>query len=167
MIQLGRDLLVVNRFPPYPRFEAWEPVIHDALATYRKLADPKGISRVGLRYINRIVIPEAKIRMEDYFTIYPQLPPAFGERHGSFLVRVEVPAESGQHSVKITFGSAPPPGPDAMAFLLDLYDIRDGSCDFEKFEGVVKAAHQHVVDSFEGGITEKLREIFRPRDRSA
>jgi hypothetical protein len=54
-----------------------------------------------------------------------------------------------------------------MAFLLDLYDIRDGSCDFEKFEGVVKAAHQHVVDSFEGGITEKLREIFRPRDRSA
>src|SRR3990172_4896115 len=76
LIQLGRDLLVVNQLRPYPSFEDWEPVIYAALEVYRDLAQPKGVARLGMRYINRVVIPEPVILMEDYFTVYPHLPTA-------------------------------------------------------------------------------------------
>ncbi|MGH8605379.1 MAG: TIGR04255 family protein, partial [Gammaproteobacteria bacterium] len=82
MIQLARDLLVVNQLRPYPHFDDWEPAIYSALEVYRELAMPKAVARLGVRYINRVVIPEPRIRMEEYFTLYPQLPQAMGDAHG-------------------------------------------------------------------------------------
>lgn len=163
MIQVAEKLLVVNQLRPYPHFEGWQPVVHRALQIYRELAQPKSVARLGLRYINQIVIPGAKVRMEDYFVIYPNLPPKLGDTHHSFLVRVEVPQERG-HKVLVTFGSAPiqQPGKDEQVFMLDLYDILQAELVLEEIDvdETVRVAHDNIVLAFESSITSRLRDLF-------
>lgn len=168
LIQLGRDLLVVNQLRPYPRFEDWEPLFYSALEVYRDLARPEGIGRLGMRYINRVVIPQPAIRLADYFTIYPSLPASIGDKHGPFLVRVEVPAQKGAHTLLVTFGTAPTERPGEAAHLLDLYDSveRFEPLDFARVRDEVRNAHDNIEAAFEGSITDRLRALFEPEDGS-
>lgn len=162
LIQIGQDVLVINQLRPYPHFEEWEPLIYSSLETYRRLANPKGIARLGLRYINRVVIPHTKFLMEDYFTVYPQLPKAMGDTHGRFMIRVDLPSQKGGHGVLITFGSAPAEKAGGIAHLLDLYDIfkPEQSLAFDAVNAQVKIAHENIETAFEGSITDKLRALF-------
>lgn len=170
MIQLAQDLLVVNQLAPYPHFEEWEPDVYQTLRIYRELAQPRNVVRLGLRYINRVLIPEKQIRMEDYFTIYPNLPQRLGDIHGSFLVRVEVPQSAQGHTVVITFGTAPPPPPQdaAQAFMLDLYDIlvTNAPVDEDVIKREVRCAHDNIVVAYEDSITDKLRALLEPEEQA-
>ena len=124
MIQVAENLLVVNQLLPYRHFEDWEQVVYKAFTIYNEIAPPQRITRIGLRYINRIEIPGEKIAMEDFFTIYPKLPQSLGNIHGPFLVRVEVPQAEQGHTVFITFGTPDLSRPfkGKQTFMLDLYD---------------------------------------------
>jgi len=169
MFQLAQDLLVVNQLAPYPHFEEWEPDVYRALHIYGELAQPRNVARLGLRYINRVLIPEKQVRMEDYFTIYPNLPQRLGDIHGSFLVRVEVPQLAKDHTVIITFGTALPPPPLrdlTQAFMLDLYDIlvTNAPVDEDAIKREVRCAHDNIVVAFEDSITNKLRALFEPEE---
>ncbi len=165
MIQIARDLLVINQLPPYLHFADWEPEIYRCLEIYNELAAPSKIVRIGLRYINRVVIPGEHVRMEDYFTIYPNLPEGLGDIHGSFLVRVEIPRQDQGHTVLITFGTAPPPSDGAVhAFILDLYDLVLGTKlpDVKILKAEIALAHDNIIVAFEDSITDSLRKLFEP-----
>lgn len=166
MVQIAQNLLVVNQLQPYPHFEEWEPEVYRALSIYRELAQPKNAARLGLRYINRVVIPGARVQMEDYFTIYPNLPPGLSDTHGSSLVRVEVPQIEHGHAVLITFGTAASETrkQDEQVFMLDLYDILqlEGSLEDIDFKEEVQRAHNNLVVAFENSITDRLRGLFEP-----
>ena len=170
MIQVAENLVVVNQLLPYRHFEDWEPIIYEALNVYNEVALPKNVVRIGLRYINRIEIPGTIISMEDYFTIYPSLPRTLGNRHGTFLVRVEVPQAELGHTVLITFGTfgSPQPARGKQAFMLDLYDrvsrtLEPNEAELKK---EVRVAHDNVVMAFEGSITDQLRGLLGVEERT-
>lgn len=158
MIQVARDLIVVNQLRPYPAFEEWRPLILEALGIYQELARPAQVERIGLRYINRVVIPESEFPMDRYFGIYPQLPEALGSTYGSFMLRIEVPIPSPGHSLLATFGTAPADKGGA-AFVLDLYDTI-AEPDFNAVGRRVDEAHSHIERAFEAMITDATRRLF-------
>lgn len=164
VIQLAENLLVVSQLAPCPRFEQWEADVYRALSIYKELAHPKSVSRLGLRYINRVVIPRTHVRMEEYFTIYPNLPQRLGGAHGNFLIRVEIPQSDRGHVVIITFGNAPSPNPpeSGQAFMLDLYDslVTSDAAEESVIRKEIRRAHENIVLAFEDSITDKLRELL-------
>jgi uncharacterized protein (TIGR04255 family) len=167
MVQLGPDLLVFNQVRsdpqvPYPRFEQWRPIVLEMLALYREVAQPTGVDRLGVRYINRLVIPHPSMRMEDYFTVYPQVPDTLGARHGPFLMNLELAAPREEHQLLFTLGSTPVEQPGSMAYLLDLYDILPlGPSDpFESIPKRLDEAHDNIVTTFEHTITDTTRALF-------
>lgn len=162
MVQVGRDLLVVNQLRPYPRFEKWRPVALEMTSYYRELAKPTAISKLGIRYINRIEIPGTSLSMEEYFQLYPKIPPELGGTHGSFMMRVEIPAPYPEHQLFVTFGSAPSETKGSLGFLLDFYDVfavnqTDG---FEEVEKALDQGHENIVRSFENTIADASRSLF-------
>lgn len=163
IIQLARDLLVINQLRPYPQFEAWLPVIEKKLDLYMRLVKPKGIVKTGVRYINRIVIPKREVRMEDYFNLYPQLPEGLSKRHGPFMMRLELPPKYASHQLVITFATAPADTPDSIAFALDLYDIFGKPIEnrVDQLIQIVKEGHENIELAFENSIKEDLRIIFQ------
>ena len=164
MIQVAENLLVVNKLRPYSHFAEWESVVYRALAEYKELALSQRVARVGLRYINQIEIPGTRIAMEDYFTIYPQLPKSLGNTHGPFLIRVEIPQAEQGHVVLVTFGtdSFSEPKKEKQVFMLDLYDIvtLDVPPDEIELKKQIQQAHDNVVMAFEDSITDRLRTLL-------
>jgi uncharacterized protein (TIGR04255 family) len=162
LVQVGADTLVVNQLPQYPHFEAWRDVLLEMLPIYREVAAPTTIVRLGMRYINRIEIAQAYVQMEDFFRVYPEMPPEIGLAHGDFLVRLQIPARVPGHTILLTFGKAPTNEPSSHAFVLDLYDVipLDGPGSFDMIEQRLNEAHENIEWVFEHAITDATRAIF-------
>lgn len=60
VIGIYRDDLAVSVLRPYPGWEVFRPAIKNALDVYAEIAKPKGVRRIGLRYINQVQV-EGKI----------------------------------------------------------------------------------------------------------
>lgn len=142
LLQLGRDVLVVNQLLPYPRYEEWREEVHRAVEFYRKLARPTGINQLGVRYINRVNIPPTAIvnvpapviLLEDFFHVYPQMPAELGA-HGPFMLQLMLSMQS-RHQLTLTLGTGPTIPPNALSVLLDLYNVvqLDGQDVFDEFQ---------------------------------
>jgi uncharacterized protein (TIGR04255 family) len=161
MVQISPALLVVNQLRPYTHFENWRPLALEMLGLYRQLVKPEGIERLGVRYINRVVIPKPVVRMEDYFRVYPHVPDDLGGAHGSFLLRFELPQSDPAHQMLVTFGSAPAEDPGGWAALLDLYDVLGLAEEpFDVVEKRLEEAHANIALAFEASVTDRARELF-------
>ena len=162
IIQLAQDLLVINQLKPYMHFEDWFPVVKDKFSLYSKCAKPKQIEKIGIRYINRIVVPKAAFKMEDYFNCYPQLPSALGDTHGPFMIRLQTVTKHPSHQLIITFATAPSDSPESTAFALDLYDIfqKPMAPDVNELTKIANEGHENIVRAFENCIKDNLRALF-------
>lgn len=69
--QFNKDAFVFSRLKPY---ENWEQFSAEALRLwdiYCELLKPKQVTRIGLRFINRIAIKQEKVELADYYKYPP------------------------------------------------------------------------------------------------
>lgn len=164
IIQVGQHLLAVNRLQPYDSWEEFLPKIKKAYDAYCKVASPQGISRIGLRYINRIVIPREEIRTEDYFEFYPYLGPRLPGMHGPFTVGVQFSFRNEADGLRAELQSGAEHSPGTYSLILDLdYYLTDptklgGQDPFDWLGG----AHGKIEEVFEACLTPITRELFQP-----
>lgn len=71
IIQCRQNGFTFNRLAPYGSWEDFIAVARFAWESYRKAFPEIQVIRIGVRYINRIIIPiiDGKINLENYFTI--------------------------------------------------------------------------------------------------
>jgi len=120
VVQIGPNLLAINQLKPYISWEAFKPLIISNLNTYIEIGKPKAYKRIGLRYINNIIIEGEKTELRGHFKYYPFIPEKLPQIHGPFNVRVEFPYENGRDRLYLTFASISPEKPNLSYFLLDL-----------------------------------------------
>jgi uncharacterized protein (TIGR04255 family) len=90
LLQVGPGLLVVNQLRPYPGWEHFRALILDTCAHHQQLGDLGRLTRVGLRYINRLDPSEEHFTIGDYLTLDPPLPPSLDRPLRSFHQRYEI-----------------------------------------------------------------------------
>ncbi len=68
MVAIGQDVLSVHMFRPYQDsatlasgWDEFRPRLESALDAYWRVAKPVGAHRVGIRFINRIVVPVSNV----------------------------------------------------------------------------------------------------------
>ncbi|MDD5462343.1 MAG: TIGR04255 family protein [Methylococcales bacterium] len=69
--------LSIASLAPYPGWDALQARVADAWKIWKSISGTRIISRLGIRYINRIDIPlneSKKIEIEHYLTFYPKVP---------------------------------------------------------------------------------------------
>jgi uncharacterized protein (TIGR04255 family) len=162
LIQVDRDLLVVNRLRPYPTWQDFLPLIRQGFDAYLEIAKPKGVQRIGLRYINRIEIPSRRIKLEDYFEFHPFVGPKLPQDLGSFIVGVQIPYEDSRDTLRLQLANATVETPDMVAVMLDLdyFLVQRGQVSLDAVFEWAETAHDCVEGVFEACITDRLREIF-------
>ncbi len=85
--QFGTEGFALSRLAPY---QDWATLSADAAHLWRQhleLANPGEITRLGLRFINRIVIPPGDVEFENYFKIRPAPPAGLQALYADFLQR--------------------------------------------------------------------------------
>jgi uncharacterized protein (TIGR04255 family) len=158
-VQVGPNLLVVNRLPPYPGWQGFCDVVVAQLENYLAVARPARLERLTLRYLNKVVIPGGQFRLEDYFWAIPGLPLGLEAELNAFAtLSFEGPAQQ----LSIGFGTTEGGSPTEAHFLMDLEATGEpGTLDSAAIGQWLDTAHQRIELAFDRSFTEQThREIF-------
>lgn len=163
LVQVGPHFLAINHLQPYPHWPGFKSLIFDNLDLYRRVANPVGFNRIGLRYINRIAIPETSLDLQQYFDFGPRLPASLAQSPMDvLLLRVGFPHDADGGRLLLTLASAPDAQEGSAAFILDLDFVTPAAPALWLADALawVESAHDHIEAAFEACITDRLRELF-------
>jgi len=143
--QFRLDGFTFSRLAPYPE---WESVREEALRlwrAYRVLAPDARVTRVAVRYVNRLKLPLPVGDLGDYLTLRPELPSEVGGISG-FFVHLEIPQPDISAMLIINEAIAEPPTEQRLAVLLDFDLFRDTALPGND-EAVALEAGGHAIEA--------------------
>lgn len=160
--QIREHLVSVSRLAPYEEWERYKTTVLDVFEKFCDIAGACVIARAGLKYVNKIVIPQPGIRLEEYFEMYPHLGPKMPQSHGPFLVGVIFPFDDLADSLRAEITSGNPEGPDQyqVLFTLDYFSTNSLRVRFDNLADWLEAAHGRIEDTFHATLTEKAMNLF-------
>jgi uncharacterized protein (TIGR04255 family) len=162
MIQVGERVLLVSRLTPYQSWSDFNNHIRYAFKVLSQKVIINSIQRIGLRYINRIVVPKKDMRLDDYFEFRPFLGEGLRKPYTSFIVGCIFPFNNDNDSCKVELSQAVAESNDVSAFMLDIdYSLsKPQSIEVNQSLEWVDKAHEEIEGIFESCISRSLRELF-------
>jgi len=164
VVQLRRDGFTFSRLTPYTR---WEEVFAEAWRLwllYVDAARPVEVSRIAVRYINRMLFPLPFTNPEDYLKAPPVTADGWPTEMSAFLSRVVMHEAKSEVSVNVIQALEPQvPGQSDISIIFDIdayEDISLPSDDVtiaERF-GKLREMKNRV---FFNGLTAKAIDLFR------
>ncbi|MEY2420652.1 MAG: hypothetical protein QOI95_719 [Acidimicrobiaceae bacterium] len=154
--------LSVHGLQPYEGWESLRARLVQALDNAAPvIGRESAVSTVGLRYINRVEIPEPTLEFTDYLTIALGYPPGYPPQITGFLDRVEM--QYPDENVKLAFTWASTEAPEgSVAFILDLdlYAQSGAPVGLEHAFAMLDDLKLKEGHAFEGLLLDRLREQF-------
>ena len=140
-VQFRLDGFPFSRLPPYQDWMAFRSEAYRVWELYRGAFSPS-VTRVAVRYINRLDIPLPIDNLTDYFSSVPNQPGADNFKTASFLNRVELLDPTTQVRAMLTQAQQAPTNPNVASFLVDIDVFKESP-----FDSDVEAAWR-AVDEF-------------------
>lgn len=123
-----------------------------------KKMQPQRVTRVAVRYINRIDIPAQRFDFEEYFNICPK---AFDADLSGFFLQVQIPQVEGGLAIIHQTATAPAQaGYSSILLDLDIFDFISCEPNDSKLWDRLVSLRAQKNNLFEKCITEKTRELF-------
>lgn len=156
------DNLSISVLKPYPGWEVFRPAIQSGLDVYREIAKPKGLRRIGLRYLNQVTIDG---QVSDVLSCFssPPLPLTGGNSHiENFTSRHEYLCDDEPLKVTVGFARlAAPAGKVAVLLDIDLvWQSQGDPLSLDQAMAKVDDMRQRERVIFESLITDRARQIF-------
>ncbi len=161
-VQLAPDLLSIHHLDPYPTWEGFIPFVREAFEQYNEVARPKGLRRIGLRYINRIIVHDCPVMLENYLNFRPFVGPGLPQNVTDFIPGIQSSYAEGRDFLRLQLTTAEPVVFNQTNVLLDLDYLlaQPEAVSLEKAFDWIDSAHFHIREAFEAAITDRLRELF-------
>ena len=145
------DGLSVSKLAPYDTWEGLRDMARDVWPVYTKALNPAAITRIGVRYINRIELREELIDFDKVLTAGPKIPSAMPQALTEFFSRIVVPIFDRDATVTIsqTFQPSAPIPQDARRWASVIVDV----------DAFVERAFEIADDAGIWHALESLREV--------
>lgn len=164
VIQIQQSDFTLSHLPPY---ESWAPFINEMKLLWEKFVEryvAVSVTRVSVRFINKIEIPKVSIEMEDYFNIYPTIPKGIHQDFTGMLLQVQMPQpDLGNSTAVVNLALATPDDPKNIAIALDI----DLFTEMQSVDSRSPAIWETLDNSrnrknelFEAFITDNTRRLF-------
>lgn len=162
LVQIGKGIVAVHRLKPYKSWEHFCPLIKQGMNAYFEVVKPEVIKSASLRFINKMKFDSPDVELKDYFNFRPFIGKNLPENYMSFITGIRVPFESDRDALKIVISGKETNEVEPFSLNLDLeyFLLKSGSLTIESVFDWVNEAHNSIEASFEGCITDKLREMF-------
>jgi uncharacterized protein (TIGR04255 family) len=157
--------LIISRLAPYL---GWDAILNQFILVWKiwkDIAKTRPLSRIGIRYINRIDVPVDefnKIEIEDYLTFYPKIPIFSNAPMSNYLMQIVKPTSNPLWSTTITSTNQPSPLINTVSLLLDIDLFRTEEIPFndDDLRKILAEARILKNDIFQQCITQRTEEIF-------
>jgi uncharacterized protein (TIGR04255 family) len=152
---------VFSRLNPYDRWDSFRDEARKLWKHYKHRANPQVLTRIGLRYINRIQIPLPIMDFKDYVLTTPEIAPGIHQSLSNFFMRLEIPQELPTMAI-IMQTMEPVTSDRKLPLIFDIDVFRETPVksddeawrDFEKLRDIKN-------DIFFKSLTEKAKDLFR------
>jgi uncharacterized protein (TIGR04255 family) len=157
---------IFSQLAPYPGWGVFFERFCRDWALWKRTLSYRKITRIGVRYINRIDILATTtpiIEQEEYLNIYPHLPAKL-DPVTSYSVVAQLPIRDIGCILTLNSSSAPSPLLGHAAFIVD-QDIaieRDPPQKDEDIYALLSQIRVKKNEIFEACITPRARELFKP-----
>lgn len=155
---------IVSQLAPYPGWESFFARFARDWKTWKKVAGYRSITRIGVRFINRIDIPitEGIVEEAEYMNVFPRLPDSFGPLAG-YGVQARTPIRDIECNLTVNSAAVPSPLIGHGSFVLDIDIAREANVPQSDHEitnllGRVRIKKNEI---FEACVTDKARELFQ------
>lgn len=163
IVQARMDGFTFNKLKPY---ESWQVFCSEAKSLwdiYAELFTPKRITRIALRYINRIEVPLPIKDFSEYILTNPEVAPKLSQSLSHFFMQIVMPYQEIEASAIITETMEPPIENQRLPLILDIdvFKERVYVDDKEEIWNDFEKLRIFKNDIFFNSITDKTKELFK------
>lgn len=159
LIVVAPNKLSVSQYPPYPSWVEFFPVIQRSFDAFCKIAQPKSLDRIGLRYINDVAFDAPRVDLEDYFEYYPYLGSNLPQDFNSLKMSTMIPFNDERDGLRLQISTLPEPSV-VVRLDLDYSLIEAGAVPLADALDWLKEAHDSLEKVFEGCLRDSVRSKF-------
>lgn len=110
VVQAKGDGLAVSRLSPYESWDSLIAAVRSLWPVYVETFNPEAVLRLGVRYINRLPLPEADtVDLDSVLTGGPRIPRSLPQNLTQFVTRVVLPIQG--EGIVLTIAQALEPNP--------------------------------------------------------
>jgi len=160
--RIDLDSFAFSRLPPYDSWEQLREEAHTIWNSYRSVIPGRAVTRVGLRYINQIDMPQPVRDFRDYIRTYPEISSDLPQAVAGFFFQVQIPLEPSGVFLSLTQALVPPSAPNVTSVVLDIDVFRQGMR-LESDDEIWRILDELRLQKnlvFESCITDRTRELI-------
>jgi uncharacterized protein (TIGR04255 family) len=163
VFQARLDGFTMSRLYPY---ESWEPFRDEARRlwdVYRSVAKPTKVTRLAVRYINRLDLPFPVADLKVYLRTVPEVSSELPQNLAGYFMQLQIPQEDIRSSLLINQAIIEPARPGVASVVLDndIFRSEDLPTDEEGIWDFFEVLRIRKNDVFETSLTDRARELFR------
>jgi uncharacterized protein (TIGR04255 family) len=163
IVQFRLDGFTFNKLKPYETWDVFRDEARKHWDLYTRVANPLQVTRIALRYINRIDIPLPMKDFKEYILTVPEIAPNLPQALSHFFMRLVIPNEKIQATAIITQTMDNPTETQKLPLILDIDVWREaiyGPAQLEIWNDFEKL-RLFKNEVFFNSITEKTKEFFK------
>lgn len=164
IVQVRLDGFTFNKLRPYSNWEKFNTEAKRLWTQYVKIAKPSSVSRIALRYINRIELPMPFSDFKEYILTAPEVATGIPQGLAGFFVRLAIPNEDiGATAIVIETIEAIKTDTNKLPLIFDLDVFKSVSMapDTDKIWVILNQLREYKNQIFDKSLTEKTKELFK------
>lgn len=161
IVQARLDGFTFNRLKPYDKWESFRDEATQHWKRYRQIAAPEVVSRVALRYINRLEIPLPMKDFREYILTTPEIAPKLPQGLAGFFMRLVIPDQK-SNSVAIVTQTMEDLQEQVLPLIFDIDVFREAAFDVNGDEmwKALEELRNYKNEIFFNSITPRTRELL-------
>jgi uncharacterized protein (TIGR04255 family) len=161
LIQLSENVLTVNVLPRYAGWAAFKNRIRIAWDLFQRTASPIGLSRIGLRYINRIPKRTPTEPVSTWLRSAEFFPFKILESESGYHSRLQLPLGPNRRMVVIVAELEEESGKRAIMLDIDLIRAAQIGAAWNEIESCLEELHDQAWEVFEKSKSPALDALLR------
>lgn len=152
-----------SRLARYPHWRVFSGEARRLWDKYRAVTRPTEITRVAVRYVNRIDIPLPLTNFGDYLRTFPQLSPVLPQGLSGYFMQLKIPLAEIKCEGIINQALIEPVKPGVVSVVIDIDIFRTTGlpANEEQLWDLLEQLRNAKNTVFEACITDKSRRLFK------
>lgn len=152
-----------SRMEPYPHWAVFRDEARRLWEIYGRIAQPTRITRIALRYVNRLDIPLPLKDFGTYLRTAPRLSPDINSGISGYFMQLNVPLPEFEAECVINQTIIPPPRPEVVSVVLDIdvYKLAEMPFENDKLWEMFEQLRNAKNKVFEACVTNETRRLFK------
>ncbi len=162
IFQARTDGFTFNKLKPYEDWETFFAEAQELWNIYKKIACPTEITRIALRYINKINIPLPLKSFDDYLFTAPQLPGELPQGLAGFFMQYSIRNDEIGATAMITQTIEPQTNDNKLPYVFDIDVFKENNFDDNdsSFWTNFAELRDYKNQIFFNCLTSKAKELF-------